>query len=221
MYYGPTSLRRDDDEETHLSVNDWLAERLEQSKPRPLYVCDGTTVLKNENSRQTRPDVPKWAPHQRIAPQDPLTCSTSIYDGLSLAPNVCLTKLVYPDLTPIRGWDFEFVRQPNDAPGQVLIKRSAMLTSGNRGHEWFYLDPAKGYAVVAIKAFTLPADAPADLEAVSRRPTYLMESFEQSPQGFWYPTIVHTASSDDDHTIRYRFEFDVDLPDSLFEVPEA
>jgi DNA-directed RNA polymerase specialized sigma24 family protein len=219
---GPYSLGRDDGKEkTDLSVDDWLAERLEQSEPRPLYICDGTTVLRNENSSRHDPEPPRWSPHRHIAPQDLLTPSTSFDDGLSGAPYVCLTKMVYPDLTPVHGWGFEFVRQPTDASNCVLIQRSAHTSMGNHAHEWFYLDPAKEYAVVRIELFTVPMGAAADPDSTSNRNTYRLEKFLQSPQGFWYPTEVHCAMSDRKHTIRYRYEFDVDLPDSLFEVAEA
>jgi len=222
VYNGPDSRMRDNaKEETDLTVNAWLAERLEQAEPRPLYICDGTTVLRNENSSRRAPESPKWTPHRHTAPQDLLTCSTSFDDGLSYAPHVCLTKMVYPDLTPAPGWGFEFVRQPVDGPDCVLIQRLARTSMGNDAHEWFYLDPAKGYAVVRIELFNLPMGAPADPESTSERNTYRMEKFLRSPQGFWYPTMVHYVISDRTHTIRYRYEFDVDLPDSLFEVAEA
>jgi hypothetical protein len=222
VYHGPHSLMRDDDdEEIHLSVNEWLAERIEQSEPRPLYVCDGTTVLKNENSRGTKPDAPFWVPQGHMAPQDLLTCRTSYDDGLSLAPYVCLTKMVYPDLTPVNWMDFEFVSQPDDAPDWVLIKRSAYTTMGNHAHEWFYLDPAKGHAVTRVELLSVPNGTDADLNSTTQRNTYRMEKFLQSRRGFWYPTIVHFEMSNYNHTIRYRYEFDVDLPNSLFEIPDA
>lgn len=222
VYYGPLSLMRESDQdESDLSVNEWLAERIEQSEPRPLYVCDGTTVLKNETASRTKPDAPIWAPQGHLAPQDLLTCRTSYDDGLSLAPFVCLTKMVYPDLTPVNWMDFEFVGQPDDAPDCVLVKRSAYTASGNHAHEWFYLDPAKGHAVTRVELFSVPQGADANPNSTTRRNTYRMEEFFQSPRGFWYPTMVHFEMPKDNHTIRYRYEFDVDLPDSLFEIPDA
>lgn len=224
VYNGPHSLMRTDSpEEVPHSVNDWLAGRLEQSEPRLLYLCDGTSVLQNENSSPPKPEVPWWELQRHIAPQDLLTCSHSFQSGLSLARYVCLTKLVYPDLTPTRGWGFEFDPRPADAPDCILIKRSVLATSGSGAHEWFYLDPSRGYAVVRAELFSLrlPPHAPADMEAASWRQTIRMENFEQSPRGFWYPTVVHDTESGHTHTIRYRFEFDVELADSLFAPPEA
>ncbi len=117
--------------------------------------------------------------------------------------------------------DFEFVSQPDDAPDWVLIKRSAYTTLGNHAHEWFYLDPAKGHAVTRVELFNVPQGADADPSSTTQRSTYRMEKFLQSRRGFWYPTIVHFEMSNYNHTIRYRYEFDVDFPNSLFEIPDA
>lgn len=222
VYNGPYSLVQDRaQEQSEQSVEDWLAERLAQSERQPLYICDGTTVLRYEDSSRHDPKPPKWSPVPGLAPQDLLTCDTSFYNGLPVAPYVCLSKMVYPDLMPVNGWGFAFVRQPADAPNCVLIQRSARTSMKNDAHEWFYLDPAKGYAVVRIELFTVPTDAAANPESALGRDTYRFEKFRQSPQGFWYPTMVRCTMSGREHTVRYRYEFDVDLPDSLFEEGRA
>jgi len=114
----------------------------------------------------------------------------------------------------------------------VLIKRSAHIATEKPtvGHEWYYIDPAKGYAVVRLEAFTLPANVPADLKAAPDRQSVRMEDFHQSPQGFWYPSLVRDGmplSHGPNQkvgskvqrlttTVHYHFDFDVPLPDSLF-----
>jgi hypothetical protein len=95
-------------------------------------------------------------------------------------------------------------------------------------HEWYYLDPRRGYAVVFAELFTLPPDAEVKPQAAgSRRQTLRLEAFEKSPPGFWYPTVVHNsmASLTDqpriEATTRYHFDFDAKLPDELFRVGEG
>ena len=104
------------------------------------------------------------------------------------------------------------------------------------GHEWYYVDPAKSHAVVRAELFNLPPDAPSDPEATRTRQTIRMDDFQQTKQGFWYPTVIHKttpsavatnprqdqgAIGQQKTTIRYHFDFAADLPDSLFTVDEA
>jgi len=222
------------------AASDWFAERLKRSEPIPQYICDGKTVYKNPKVRPISSDGDsiQWE-RSRHAPQDLLSTGGSFDRSLSCAPYVTLATFVYPDLTPIRGWGFEFDPQPADSPGCVLIKRSARTTRKEpwRAHEWFYLDPAKGHAVIRAELFGLPADAPADPEVAGGQ-TIRMESFQQSPQGFWYPTVAHDTRSTvgelndkgeilqrktapQTTTVRYDFDFEVNLPDSLFTIDDA
>ena len=170
---------------------------------------------------------------------------------------------------------FDFDSECADAPGCVLLKRSARLATAEPliGHEWYYVDPAKGHAVVRAELFNLPPDTPADPATSRLRQTIHMEDFKQSPHGCWYCTVVHntnpvmpstaprppapigvepvaepagnnpTPSKPDyidgpnayptpNHqgngaiqhvktTVRYYFDFDADLPDSLFTVDDV
>ena len=51
----------------------------------------------------------------------------------------------------------------------------------------------------------------------------LIEGVTQSPQGYWYPTIVRTLKTQLlpgkalDTIKRYYYDFDAPMPDSLFE----
>lgn len=154
--------------------------------------------------------------------------------NLSAAPFAKWPSLLYPDLTPLPGWEFEGDMHPADAPGCVLIKRSTRVTwpPGTMGHEWYYIDPAKGYAVVRAELFNLPPGAPALPETSQFRQTIAMDEFRQSPQGFWYPTAINAAmpfgpannpqppggSKQLRSAVRYHFDFETELPDALFEV---
>ncbi len=63
-----------------------------------------------------------------------------------------------------------------------------------------------------------------------------MDGYRQAPTGFWYPTRIRETMSTLDpnarqktpekpdrmtQTIRYHFDFDAKLPDSLFKVDEV
>jgi hypothetical protein len=199
--------------------------------PRPLYVCDGTRVWKNANVQGDGP--PQWEPARHPAPQDLM--SGEGLGALPLAPHVKLASLLYPDLSPEAGWGFEFDPQPAEAPGCVLLKRSARLATAEplTGHEWYYIDPAKGHAVVRAELFNLPTGKPADPSASPTRQTILLEDFQQSPQGAWYCCVVHNSTSTSGNepgsngrarssktTIQYQFNFSAELPEDLFTIEQ-
>ena len=76
--------------------------------------------------------------------------------------------------------------------------------------------------------FNLPRGEQGDPEASDLRQTIRMQNFQQAPQGFWYPTLVHNTSPGiprNDQplktTARYHFDFDANLPDALFTIDDA
>jgi hypothetical protein len=205
-----------------LGWGDPFVEQLKLSWLGPLYLCDGRTVYRNANlpTRFEKPQVAKpvtWQPAEHIAPRDLL--SGEGHGSMNLAPHVKFASLVYPDLSPLPGWGFEFDPRPPTAPGCVLIKRSAHLATEKPtvGHEWYYLDPTKGYAVVRAELFNLPADAPADPKADPGRQTIRLEEYQKSPQGFWYPGVIYDRRV----TVHYSFDFSVALPDWLFAMDDV
>jgi hypothetical protein len=201
---------------------EWFEEQLKLNEPIPLFVCDGKTVWKNSNIRPG--ERPQWQSSSHLAPQDLL--SGDGLGGLDSAPYTKFASLMFPDLYRKQGWGFEFEPQPADAPGCVLLKRSARLATAEPqvGHEWYYIDPAKGYAVVRAELFNLPADTPADPQVSLIRQKIRLEGFQQSPHGLWYPTVVSDITPSQGANqpltteIRYHFDFNADLPDSLFAV---
>ena len=225
-------------------------EKLKLSWLGPMFLCDGRTVYKNAKLPmrmfEARPKdaVPiAWKREENIAPRDLLSGDKTAY----ISPHVKFASEVYPDLSPVPGWGFEYDPRPPAMPGCVLIKRSAqstLLDAKNEpvvGHEWYYLDPTKGYAVVRVELFNLPAGTPADPRTAPGRQTVRLEDYQQSPQGFWYPGTILESSVDLDtpgrrpaanqkggpenryhsSTVHYHFDFSVALPDSLFTVDEA
>ncbi len=216
------------------SWGSWFEARLAENPPNPLYVCDGTAVWKNTNLLPGRRvgDI-QFELSRRVAPQDLM--SGEGLGTMQLAPNVKFASLIYPDLFPKPGWPFEFDANPAEAPGMVIIKRAAELASAVPlvAHEWYYIDPAKGHAVVRAELFTLPKGEPADPQKTQLRQSIRMENFQKSPEGVWYPTIVWNKQpaarinaqgreviQSRQYVIRYHFDFDADLPDSLFQIDE-
>jgi hypothetical protein len=220
---------------------EWFDARLKGHEPIPVYVCDGKMVW--DNSSPLPGARPRWKVSALIGPQDLM--SGEGLGSLPLSPHVKIASLLFPDLLPRAGWSFEFDPQPADAPGCVLIKRSARLATETPlvGHEWYYIDPAKRHAVVRVELFNLPPESPSDPNAARTRQTIRMDSFQQTTQRFWYPTVIHTTvpiipntlrSGDEINlrqdpgairqmktTIRYHFDFVTDLPDSLFTIGDT
>jgi hypothetical protein len=187
-------------------------ERLQRSEPLPVYVCDGKTVW--ENSNPLPGAKPQWQASPHVAPQDLM--SGEGLGSLPRAPDVKIASRLFPELAPKFGWGFEFDPNPSDASGCVLIKRSLHNTFGTIGHEWYYVDPAKGDVVIRVELFNLPLRTLP--EASRSQQTIRMEDFQKTKQGFWYPTVVRNTMDHRTTTIRYHFDFAADLPDSLFTV---
>lgn len=219
------------------SWSDWFAQRFKRCRHAPWLVCDGKTVYHNAEIYQGV----RWEREQSMAPQDMF--SGQRLGNLPGAEGAEIGSLVYPDLTPWRSGRFEFDPHPPDAPGCVLIKQSAELsvTRPNVGHNWYYLDPTKGYAVVRIELFELPPQVPADPRTAAGCTSFRMEDFQLTPQGFWYPRTIHETNRSTEPaasssgatgtalpgghmmtgTAYYDFDFTAALPDSLFVVDHA
>ena len=211
---------------------EWFAEQIRLSYLSQVFVCDGKTVWQNSSFQPGA--EPRWKPSREAAPLDLM--SGEGLGMLSMAPGAKIASLLFPDLSPKPGWGFEFDAKPADAPGCVLIKRSTGVTfpKGAIGHEWYYLDQEKGYALVRAELFSLPPEAKAVPDA-TRGQNLRMVDFRQSSQGFWYPAIVHNtmhflardnqqgqgATQQIKTVARYYFDFNADLPDSLFTIDEA
>jgi hypothetical protein len=217
----------------------WFETRLKYSKAIPIYVCDGKTVWMNSDPLPGA--RPRWKVSPHVGPQDLM--SGEGRGDMPLCPKVKIASLLFPDLSRKWGWNFEFDPQPSDAPGCVLLKRSARFAPEQVGHEWYYVDPAKRHAVVRAELFNLPPESPSDPSATRQRQTIRMDSFQQTKQGFWYPAVIHNSISSSDaikpsnehvgrpgtlesifqmkETIHYHFDFATSLPDSLFTVDDT
>jgi hypothetical protein len=202
------------------SWRDWWQERLKLCRTIPEYICDGQTVYENRSLMGDDTSI-KWQLARSVAPQDLLSGNRS--NALPLP--VAINRMLFPDLTPRSGFSFDYDPNPEDADGCVLVKVSARLASTEPlvGHEWYFVDPQKGYAVVRQELFNLPPGVSPEPSHSKTHTTVRMEEFQSSPDGFLYPTIITTDSEMPQRkgiqlTWRYDFDFQVDFPDSLFTV---
>lgn len=203
---------------------DWFDDRLKRCTTVPLSVCDGKTIWENSNREAGAPLIWKISAHN--GPQDLMSGDGFPLGDLSGAFYVKIASLAFPDLSPQYWWKFEFDPHPADAPGCVLFKRSADTSAvePTTGHEWYYVDPTKGHALVRAELFNLPPNVPATPETARARTTVRMDGYVQTKRGFWYPTVVHEAhgvNRESKTTVRYHFDFAAELPDSLFVLDNA
>lgn len=189
-----------------------------KKQPTPLLVCDGTAVWHNTVHDQGA--EPRWELSRNPTPQDLM--SGEGLGIMNLAGAVKIASLLFPDLSPRSWMSFTFDSKPAEAPGWVVIKRTAVLATKEPqvGHEWYYVDPKKGYAVVRVELSNLPSGTKPEPGHAAH--TLTMEDFRESPQGFWYPRVIRIAGPGrETKTVRYDFEFDCELPDSLFTVDDS
>jgi hypothetical protein len=217
------------------SFGEWFEKQLATCDRIPRFICDGGTVYEQTPSwTGGKPTPSGWHVSRHVAPGDLLAAT-----GASGFPrDLDLLGKVYPDRFGTPGFQYEFDPHPSGAPGCVLWKLSARLATADPlvGHEWYYLSPEKGDAVVRVESFSNPPDAPPDPESTPFRSTRVMDDFRQSSSGFWYPTRIRETDSNADpnarrkpaekpvttsRVIRYHIDFNAALPDSLFEIDDA
>ena len=195
----------------------WFAGRLKESERVPVYLCDGKAVYHYWPASHGD-EKGRWE-RTRCAPQDLLDCNP-YRTMLPQADYTQIVGLAYPMLGPLQAGWFEFDPRPADAPGCVLVKKWFRSTVTQKlWHYWYYLDRTKGYAVVRSEMFSSPDEETLDpIKGAGR--TIHLEHFLQSPEGFWYPTLIRvddcSVKPRKERTVRYHLEFDAELPDSRF-----
>jgi hypothetical protein len=212
----------------------WIEKQLARCDRSSMSLCDGTAVYEDGGGApRSNREAGNWRVSSRFGPGDLFSATGS---G-GVVPAVNFVAKVFPDRFGVAGWNYSFDPHPADAPGCVLWKLSARLATAQPllGHEWYYIDPRKGDAVVRIESFSLPPDSKASADSTPFRSTVVMDDFRQSPRGFWYPLMIRETNSTADpnarpgvqesparmtQPIRYHFDFDAKLPDSLFK-PDA
>ena len=123
-------------------------------------------------------------------------------------PNQHIEAIVEPD--------------PGDGPEGTVLLRVRHKSHGNSssnpdasrrpvspGGRLYWIDPAREYLVMRW-----------DMQGSS----YIVEAVAQSPKGHWYPTRIRRTSSDPsvvDTFTDFYVEFDVEIPDALFDVKQS
>jgi hypothetical protein len=222
-------------------LGDWIDAQLAECEHHPEFVCDGTNVYEpNRAPHGPIRETGGWHVSSQTAPRDLLSAHGSIWGGGF--DTVKFVGKVFPDRFGVAGWNYAFDPHPAEAPGCVVWKVAARLTTDEPlvGYEWYYIDPRKGDAVVRVELFSLPPDVPARPEATPMRSTIVLDGYRQAPSGFWYPSRIRRTNSMIDpnaprnapekapgklnrmtQLIRYHFDFAAKLPDSLFQVDEV
>ncbi|MBS0205647.1 MAG: hypothetical protein JSS49_22315 [Planctomycetes bacterium] len=182
----------------------WIESQLPNCSLSRSLVCDGNRVF----DLKGRDRVPKLS--EKIAPIDLLTGSSS---GLPF--DVRFPLRFYPDLTSVHD-SFKLVPKPAAFPDGLLIQQSGGYAKGGGYHSHYYLDPARGHTLVKYELFEDSKEAELSADAKLEH-TRSAEDFRQSPQGWWYPSLIRDTRRGEDATLtRYHFDFNADLQDNLF-----
>lgn len=205
----------------------WFEEQLGKTERVPLYICDGQTVWHNQSPLGSTKAV--WERSSHVAPTDLL--SGEGLGNLAGAGNIKFPSLLYPDLSRKAGWEFTFDETPEDNLGLVVIKRSARLATATPqvGHEWYFIDPKKGHAVVKAELFTVSANQQAEPDSTDLRQTVVMKDFRDATNGTWVarsiemnmPVVSQDTKSYGQMTTTTQFDmiFDPEFKEGLFEAP--
>ena len=178
----------------------WWNERLKDSANRPSAICDGRAIYYNES--QEDGDAPRWKKRYNIDP------------NRAFISNIGMATQGRPDFyaygqTPLPSLNQQVTLTANPETGPP---GSVLLATKRIGRVW--LDPARSHVALRYES-----------KVEGRTFRYLMDRFDRTPSGVWYPTFVRWQRADaeaeggfvDNFGYRIFVNFDVDLPDELFE----
>ena len=179
-------------------------------------VCDGEKVyyyniegnLFDRNAKE--PPKLTLSMTQAINPSD---------DPFMPWPHLFVEHLSHPNVwppTPER--EFILDAKPSDGPANAIRLRvhDTRSTDPALSDFWkLWINPAQGYISLRTESLVLESQNPAKVAFVD---TMTMEDLRQSPSGFWYPAQVRRKTSNFEtvQVWKYHLEFDVPMPDELF-----
>jgi hypothetical protein len=117
---------------------------------------------------------------------------------------------------PSHDREFLIDAKPADGPPETIRVRVRDTRFPEPGHPDLYklwISPTKSF--IALRSESSVFEGP----KVAFVDTMIMEGLAQSPSGFWYPTRVRRKTSDlnSEQVWTYHLEFEVDIPDELFQ----
>ena len=212
------AIRAADELPAEISTVAWWHEYLTHFGIWAMEVSDGKAVYRSTSSN---PKTGKWEAVQRA--------STTI---LGQALPYAVERHAYPSLSVSseNSWAHALDLDPEEGPPNTILltfRATGDLDRFAYHTSRFWLDPTRGYATCRHETVGLRKPAgPTTGESIPYRQIDVMEDFKQSPEGFWYPTVVRqkrvTGSNEDnddkwDKVYRYFLDFEAEIPDSLFE----
>jgi hypothetical protein len=175
----------------------WLRDMFKKAFFTTQYVCDGKAVYQGDMGRESGKVTLEGTVGSFNARAEDAMPFTWCYPRSFNSPNDRTEETL--NLKPTGG-----------PPNTILVTSRVLHPRENEiPFQLFWLDPTRGYAVVRRDLRnTDPAKPPTDRDYQD-----LMDQWEQTPKGIWYPTRVNSG-----RTTWYHFflNFPTDIPDELF-----
>jgi hypothetical protein len=193
----------------------WWHKRTEFFHPFPMYVLRGTTEFTADVKRNTRPDGTLEAEIVSVSSDEGsefLPTVWSMCPELACRPPMGLGALAAEPVLEMH--------PPDGPPGCV---RLSIRWNGSLEERRYWLDPERAFIVVRTDWVMRVA---AGQEQVTQRTT--VEETARSPQGVWYARKIRRIYPDQAGKVKlagdvteFYVDFEVKLPDSLFEPPKS
>jgi len=205
-------------------IGKWWHKRTEFFHTFPMYVVRGTTMFISDVKRNTHLDgtldveIVSVSSRKR---REFFTPAWSMFPELACRPPMGLGA---PDMEPVLE-----MHPPDGPPGCVRLSVRHTSQRGRINEKGigipdgyrYWLDPDRDFIVVRTELVVRDA---AGQEKVINRET--AEETARSPQGVWYASKIRQSIPDPvgnakvvGHVKEFYVDFDVNLPDSLFEPP--
>ncbi len=176
---------------------EWVREACKKIYFRPKDVCNGKAVYEKDNfAFVTTPDQ----------------ADTMCADAMRAMPTTWSYPITFP--TPNDRTEEVVDLKPSAGPPNTILVTSRLLQPRGNEIPWqqFWLDPLRGHGVVRRDLRnTDPATPPTNRDYQD-----LMDNWEQTPNGAWYPTRVNAGSQNRTTWFHFYLDFPADMPDELF-----
>lgn len=210
----------------------WWLERGTEWEAIPKSVSDGSIEVRVKpvfvEPHQEDPKNPRYRWISSFEAHRGRAFNTSDSDPRPNDRRVMPEFQVYPSLRGEGVWGFQNLIRPDllDGPrGTVLIEsidQSPPQAQGKSLGARYWADPTRGYAVKQMQWLTT-GESPDPMQGRIE-----MQNLTLSPSGFWYPVVVREFQNSmsmetgerSDTFLRFYVDFEVDLPDELFDVQQ-
>ncbi|MGP0064561.1 MAG: hypothetical protein ACLQGP_13310 [Isosphaeraceae bacterium] len=192
----------------------------------PQAICDGLNLwlYKYKPNKSIVPDRPYVSERESVTHQQ----IYGIADDLGMPWPELMPELIgHPNADSlVRFWAYFLDPSPSDGPPgtvRLQVRESRFQDAKLPDRYRLWIDPNKNHLAMRSEIGVFEPPPPRNWNGRALKPAYIdtriLTDVARSPNGFWYPTRVlrKASNSKADQVMRFLLDFQVAIPDELFE----